>query len=41
MKCTVRWNKVDRDGDVLSPGVSAGIFDTQGPPAQMVGFFGA
>lgn len=40
-RCLVQWNMVDRDGKVLSPGVSAGLFDAQGKLQQMVGFFDA
>lgn len=40
-RCSVQWNMVDREGKVLSPGVSAGVFDAQGRLAQMTGFFDA
>lgn len=32
-------NMVDREGVVLLPGVSAGLFDAQARLQQMVGFF--
>lgn len=40
-RCIVQWNMVDRDGNALSSGVSAGAFDTHGRLLQMVGFFEA
>lgn len=40
-RCIVQWNMVDREGNVLSPGVSAGVFDAQERLAQMTGFFDA
>lgn len=40
-RCCVQWNMIDREGQVLSPGVSAGVFDAQGRLAQMTGFFDA
>lgn len=39
--CCLHWNMVGGDGKVLSPGVSAGMFDAQGRLLQMVGFFDA
>lgn len=39
--CLVQWNMVGADNTILSPGVSAGTFDSEGRLLQMVGFFGA
>lgn len=40
-RCLLQWNMVDRDGQVLSPGASAGVFDEHGRLVQMTGFFAA
>lgn len=40
-RCSLQWNMVDRQGKIVSPGVSAGIFDGHGRLLQMVGFFDA
>jgi hypothetical protein len=38
-RCVLEWDMVDREGNVLSSGISAGMFSAQGRLLQMIGFF--
>ena len=40
-RCVLQWEMVDGDGRLLSPGISAGVFDEHGRLVQMTGFFDA